>query len=342
VAVDGRISGRNRWADRGRRPNPMQFPLAAPRAVSLASAREAVSEAEMTIGFVGIGNMGLPMAEKLLGAGGELVVHDVRAEALAPLVERQARPASSPREVGDRCTTAFVSLPTLQALRDVVLGADGVAQGQSVKLVVNTCTVGVPLVEELERGLAARGIGLVDCPISGGPPGARAGTLSVMVSGRPDLVEQVRPLISRWGPVTVAGDRPGLAQVLKLTNNILSAVALAATCEAYVMGAKGGLDPEVMTEAINRGSGRNSATQDKMPRSVLDRSFGYGAPMHILAKDVILAIEQGERLGVPMWVCQAAALAFKHEIFAGHADRDITELVKTIEKGAGFVLPKTR
>ena len=108
---------------------------------------------------------------------------------------------------------------------------------------VNTCTVGVPLVEEMEQALAAKGIALVDCPISGGPPGARAGTLSVMVSGEPELVEQVRPLVSRWGPVTVAGDKPGLAQVLKLTNNILSAVALAATCEAYVMGAKGGLDP---------------------------------------------------------------------------------------------------
>ncbi|MDX2157142.1 MAG: NAD(P)-dependent oxidoreductase [Hyphomicrobiaceae bacterium] len=296
----------------------------------------------MAIGFVGVGNMGLPMAEKLIGAIDELVVQDIREDALKPLVERQARPAATVREVGDRCGTAFVSLPTLPALREVVVGSGGLIEGKALKLVVNTCTVGVPLVEELETALAAKGIGLVDCPISGGPPGARAGTLSVMVSGRPDLVEQVRPLISRWGPVTVAGDRPGLAQVLKLTNNILSAVSLAATCEAYVMGAKGGLDPEVMTEAINRGSGRNSATQDKIPRSVLNRTFAYGAPMHILAKDVILAIEQGERLGIPMWVCQAAANMFKHEMFAGKADKDITELIKTIERGAGFVLPKTR
>ena len=140
----------------------------------------------------------------------------------------------------------------------------------------------------------------------------------------------------------MAGTKPGLAQVLKLTNNILSAVALAATCEAYVMGAKGGLDPEVMTEAINRGSGRNSATQDKIPRSVLNRSFDYGAPMHILAKDVILAIEQAERLGIPMWVCQAAAMMFKHAMFAGMANKDITELITVVERGSGFVMPKTR
>lgn len=296
----------------------------------------------MAIGFIGIGNMGLPMADKLIGSGEELVVHDVREAALKPLVEKQARPAVSPREVADRCHTAFVSLPTLDSLRDVVLGPNGVVHGSATRLVVNTCTVGVPLVEELEKGLAAKGIALVDCPISGGPPGARAGTLSVMVSGAPELVEQVRPLISRWGPVTVAGNKPGLAQVLKLTNNILSAVSLAASLEAYVMGAKGGLDPEVMTEAINRGSGRNSATQDKIPRSVLNRAFDYGAPMHILAKDVDLAIEQGDRLGVPMWVCQVARLMFKHAMHAGMAEKDITELVTMVEKGAGFVLPKTR
>ena len=296
----------------------------------------------MPIGFIGIGNMGLPMAERLLGMGDDLVVHDINESALKPLVERQARPAKSPREVADRCATAFVSLPTLAALREVVLGSQGMIHGSALKLVVNTCTVGVPLVEEIEKELAAKGIALVDCPISGGPPGARAGTLSVMVSGAPDLVEKIRPMISKWGPVTVAGTKPGLAQVLKLTNNILSAVALAATCEAYVMGAKGGLDPEVMTEAINRGSGRNSATLSKIPESVLDRSFAYGAPMHILAKDVILAIEQGERLGIPMWVCQAAALMFKHAMFAGMGNKDITELITVIERGSGFVMPKTR
>jgi 2-hydroxy-3-oxopropionate reductase len=296
----------------------------------------------MAIGFVGIGNMGLPMADKLIGTVDELVVHDVREAALKPLLDKQARPAGSPREVGDRCRIAFVSLPTLDSLRAVVLGDNGLVHGSAVKVVVNTCTVGVPLVEELATALAARGIELVDCPISGGPPGARAGTLSVMVSGRPELVEEIRPMISKWGPVTVAGDKPGLAQVLKLTNNILSAVALAATCEAYVMGAKGGLDPEVMTAAINCGSGRNSCTLDKFPRSVLNRAFDYGAPMHILTKDVDLAIQQADHLGIPMWVCTAARQMLKNAMFAGMENKDITELVTMVEAGARFELPKTR
>jgi 2-hydroxy-3-oxopropionate reductase len=296
----------------------------------------------MMLGFVGVGNMGLPMAQKLVETGHQLVVHDVREEALRPLLERQARAAATPRAVADQCAMVIVSLPTLESLREVVLGPEGLVQGRSLKTVINTCTVGVPLVEELAAALAARGIGVVDCPISGGPPGARAGTLSVMISGEPALVEQVKPLVASWGPVTVAGAKPGMAQVLKLTNNILSAVALAATAEAYVMGAKGGLDPEVMTAAINTGSGRNSATLQKIPQAVLTRSFDYGAPMHILMKDIDLAIAQGEALGVPMWVCQAARLIYKHAMFEGLRERDITEIVKLVERGAGFEMPKTR
>src|SRR5689334_1172222 len=145
----------------------------------------------MATGFIGVGNMGLPMADRLISAGEPLIVHDVRRSTLEPLLSRQARPADSPREVADQCATVIVSLPTLDSLRAVVLGDNGLLGGKALKLVVNTCTVGVPLVEELARALEAKGIGLVDCPISGGPPGARAGTLSVMISGTPSLVEQV-------------------------------------------------------------------------------------------------------------------------------------------------------
>ena len=228
----------------------------------------------MEAGFLGVGNMGLPMAGKLLDGGHALTVYDISEKAMQPLLERQVRRATSPKDLADQCEIVFVSLPTLAAFRSVVFGAEGLVHGETMRLLVNTCTVGVPFVKEIEQAMAARGVTLVDCPISGGPPGARAGTLSVMVSGDPAAVERVRPMISLWGrTLTVAGDTPGAAQVLKLTNNILSAVALAATAEAFVMGAKGGLDPEVMLAAINAGSGRNSATESKFPASVLTRSF---------------------------------------------------------------------
>ena len=296
----------------------------------------------MKLGFLGIGNMGLPMAGKFLEEGHDLTVFDLREEAMQPLLERQARPAASVRQMADQLETVFVSVPTLDALRDVCIGSEGLVHGTTIKTLVNTCTVGAPLVEEISQIATEKGITVIDCPISGGPPGARAGTLSVMASGDPDAIAALMPVISLWGPVTNAGDKPGLAQVLKLTNNILSAVAFAATSEAYVMGAKGGVDPEVLTEAINNGSGRNSATLDKFPRAVLPRTFDYGAEMHILMKDIDLAIAQGERLGVPMWVCQAARLVYKHAVFAAGNSPDITTIVKHVEKAAEFELPKTR
>ncbi|MGE0225117.1 MAG: NAD(P)-dependent oxidoreductase [Acetobacteraceae bacterium] len=297
----------------------------------------------MEAGYLGVGSMGQPMAGKLLDGGHQLTILDVNEAAMQPLLDRQARRAGTPRELADACEIVFVSLPTLYAFRDVVFGQDGLLQGSAMKILVNTCTVGVPFVKEIEAAMAARGVTVVDCPISGGPVGARDGTLSVMVSGDAEAIETIRPMISLWGPtITVAGDAPGAAQVLKLTNNILFAVSLVATSEAFVMGAKGGLDPELMLRAINAGSGANRATQVMIPRAVLTRSFDYGAAMHILMKDMELAIELGEELGVPMWVCQAARLVFKHAMFQRSPNDDMTNVIRAIEQGAGFEIPKTR
>lgn len=295
----------------------------------------------MKAGYLGVGNMGLPMAGKILDAGHELTIHDISEAAMRPLLERQARRAASPKELADTCEIVFVSLPTLQALRDVVFGRDGLIEGNALKLLVNTCTVGVAMVQEMEVALAERGIDLLDCPISGGPEGARAGTLSIMVSGKPELIERVKPLIAGWGKtLVVAGDKPGAAQVLKLTNNILFAVALIATSEAFVLGAKGGVRPDAMLEAINAGSGRNLATALIFPKAVMTGSFDFGAPLHILMKDVDLAVELGEDLGVPMWVCQAARLVYKHAMFEGRGDTDLSRMVEVVEKGAAFQVPR--
>jgi 2-hydroxy-3-oxopropionate reductase len=283
------------------------------------------------------------MAGKLIDGGHRLTVLDLNEDAMRPLLDRQASRGRSPKDLADRHAIVIVSLPTLAAFRAVVFGDNGLLQGSALKILLNTCTVGVKFIREIEAAMAAKGVTIVDSPISGGPSGARAGTLSVMVSGDPAAVETVRPLLSLWGPtVTIAGDKPGAAQVLKLTNNILCAVAIAATSEAFVMGAKGGLDPEVMLKAINAGTGNNTATQTMFPRAVLPRTFDYGAALHILMKDIDLAIEQGEELGVPMWVCQATRLMFKHAIFADSENADLTSIVRFVERNAGFEMPKTR
>ena len=295
-----------------------------------------------TLGFIGIGQIGLPMARRLLQYHGSLTVCDVRASATQALVDEGATRAATAREVADQCEIVFLSLPSLKAFREVVLGDEGVLHGKAMKILVNMSTVGMPIVREMAAALEAEGKQLVDCPISGGVSGAAAGTLSVMVSGDPDSVATLGPFLAELGKATIAGDRPGAAQALKLTNNVLSIVAIVATSEAYVMGAKAGLDPEVMTAAIYLGSGRNSSTLDKFPHSVLTRRFNYGSELHIAMKDIDLAIELGEELGVPMWVCQAARLVLKHAMFDGAAHDDVMTLVQRIERVARFEIPQTR
>ena len=286
--------------------------------------------------------MGFPMAQRLLDEGHRLDVCDIRTSSLSPLVKRGARATATPRVVANSCEVVVMCLLTPESIADAMLGPNGVAQGTAVKVIVNTSTIGKLEVERLALALAERGIGLVDSPVSGGPPGARAGTLSVMVSGHPDHVAAVSGIVGSWGVTTLVGDRPGMAQMLKLTNNILSAVALVATAEAFVMGGKGGLNLDVMTSAINAGSGRNSMTLDKIPGSVLDRSFSYGGPISTLMKDIELAIEQGQSLGVPMRVCEMAREVFRDAVRAGMNDSDVTEIVRFIEKGSDFQLPRTR
>jgi 3-hydroxyisobutyrate dehydrogenase-like beta-hydroxyacid dehydrogenase len=224
----------------------------------------------MRIAYLGVGNMGQPMAGKLLDAGHELWVYDVRAEAMRPLVERQARPAASPRELAETCETVVVSLPTLEVFRAVLNGPEGLFAGKALKTLVNTCTVGVPFTREIEQACAAAGVILIDAPISGGPAGARAGTLAIMVAGDAAKVAELMPVLRLWGPtVVVAGEKPGAAQVMKLTNNIVFVAALIATSEAMTMATKAGISAEAMLQILNNGTGRNFATTTMFPNAVL-------------------------------------------------------------------------
>jgi 3-hydroxyisobutyrate dehydrogenase-like beta-hydroxyacid dehydrogenase len=288
----------------------------------------------MRIGCLGLGNMGQPMAGKLLDGGHELWVYDVREEAMRPLLERQARRATSPKELADTCDTIVVSLPTLEIFRRALSGPDGLLAGNAIKTLVNTCTVGVPFIREIELECAATGVTVIDAPISGGVAGAKAGTLAMMVSGNPARVSDLMPVLQLWGQtIVVAGDTPGSAQIMKLTNNLLCAVALVATSEAMTMSGKAGIPDDAMLQILNNGTGRNFATMHLFPDAVLSRTFDFGATIEILMKDVDLAIEQGEELGVPMWVSQTVRLVLKHGVFQGRAQQDMSRIVQIIEDG---------
>jgi 2-hydroxy-3-oxopropionate reductase len=283
------------------------------------------------IGFIGVGVMGNPIAKHLVAKGHDVIVYDRSDAAVRAMVEAGAQAATSTLEVVNRAPIVFTSLPSPAVFSQVMLGEGGISQGTAVKVVVDLSTVGSRATKAAAAGLLAKGIALVDAPVSGGAAGAKAGTLAVMVAGREDAVAQVKELLEAFGKLFMVGPEPGQAQLLKLLNNMLSSTAFAITSEAFVAGVKGGLDPQVMMAAINAGSGRSGASQDKFMKQVLPRSFDFGFPISSVCKDIGLAIEECEALGVPMWVGNTARQVWN---FAGNQDgmqRDMTELVKSIE-----------
>jgi hypothetical protein len=292
----------------------------------------------MEIGFIGLGNMGFPMARRLIEAKHRLVVFDQRKEVVDRLVALGAQAASSPKDVADRAETVLASLPSLQASLEVATGKDGVIEGKRVKRFVDLSTVGSQMAVRIHDLLAKRNLVQLDSPVSGGVGGAEKGTLAVMVSGPRADFEAVKPALEVIGKVFFIGEKPGSAQTMKLANNLLSATAVAATSEAVVMGVKSGLDPAVMIDVINAGSGMNTASRDKFPRSILPRSFDYGFATGLMVKDVRLAVEEMRSLGLSMEVAEAVGRLWETVIKDQGADSDFTSAIKPIEKAAGVVV----
>lgn len=288
-----------------------------------------------SLGFVGVGRMGSHMAGRLLDAGFELTIHDVNDSAVARLEQRGARRAASPAAVASVAETVLVSLPTPDVVQMVALSAAGIIAGSKVKTFVDLSTTGPRVAVEVAKNLAAKGITAVDAPVSGGPAGAEKGTLAVMVACPRKLADELRPVLDVIGKVFWIGEKPGMGQTMKLVNNLLSASALAITSEAMVLGCKAGLDPAVMLDVINAGSGRNTATEDKFPRCVLPRRFDFGFATELLLKDVRLCLEEGEALGVPMIVGNAVKQLLAITKAGQGPGSDITQVVRTVEQWAG-------
>ena len=296
----------------------------------------------MEIGFIGLGNMGFPMARRLIEAKHQLFVFDFRKEVMDRLVAMGAKAASSPKDVADRAETVMASLPSLQASLDVATGKDGVIEGKRVKRFVDLSTVGSQMAVKIHDILAKRHLVQIDCPVSGGVGGAEKGTLAVMVSGPRADYEAIKPALEVIGKVFFIGEKPGSAQTMKLANNFLSGTAMVATSEAVVLGVKAGLDPSIMIDVINSGSGMNTASRDKFPRSILPRSFDYGFATGLMVKDIRLALEEMKSLGLSMEVAEAVGRLWETVIRENGADSDFTEAIKPIERKAGVVVGGTK
>jgi 3-hydroxyisobutyrate dehydrogenase-like beta-hydroxyacid dehydrogenase len=289
----------------------------------------------MDIGFIGLGNMGWPMVRRLIEAGHRLTVFDTRSESMDRAMALGAEAAASPLDVADRVETVLASLPTPAAVTTVATGADGVIAGRRVRRFVDLSTTGSRVATKTAAALAERGIVQIDSPVSGGVAGAEKGTLAVMVSGPHEVVAALAPVLGVLGRVFVIGERPGLAQTMKLVNNLLSAAALAVTSEAMVMAAKAGIDPTVAVDVVNAGSGRNSASLDKFPRAILPGRFDMGFATGLMLKDVRLCLEEAEALGLQMDIGHAVGRLWALAADEIGADKDFTTIIQPLERRAG-------
>src|SRR5216684_2825727 len=289
----------------------------------------------MEIGFIGLGNMGFHMARRLIEAGHTVIALDTRKEPLDRIVALGGKPAASAKEVGDRAETVMVSLPTPDIVLAVATGAGGVIEGKRVRRFVDLSTTGAVMAKRVFDLLKAKNIVQIDCPVSGGTTGAEKGTLALMVSGPRAEVKAIEPLLPAIGKFFFIGERPGAGQTMKLCNNFLSAAAMTATSEAMVMGVKAGLDPRIMLDVINSGTGRNTATEDKFGRVVLPRAFNLGFTVGLMTKDLKLCLGEGQALGVPMQVAEAVTRLLQTACDENGPEADLTTVVQAVERRAG-------
>lgn len=286
-----------------------------------------------TVGFLGLGRMGAPMASNLVGHVDTLVVHDLYPPAVGALVAKGAQAAGSAAALGARCDVVFLSLPTPGIVREAVTE---VVSGGSPRIICDLSTSGPQLAQELHDLLAPRGVASFDAPVSGGIRGAEQGTLAIMVGGPQSGWPELEPLLQRIGKPFYLGETPGAGQVAKLANNLLSLAAIATTAEAMTLAIKAGLDPARMIEVLNAGTGANSATRDKWPRAVLPRSFDFGFSAQLSLKDTRLALAEAQAMGVPLPTGERLAALLDRVLATYGNDADFTAMAKVVEADAGL------
>ena len=286
-----------------------------------------------TIGFLGLGRMGAPMAANLLEHVDRLVVHDISPAAVDALAAKGAEAAGSAAALGEKCDIVFTSLPTPPIVRAAV---SEVISGGSPRIVCDLSTSGPRLAQELHDLLAARGIATFDAPVSGGIRGAEQGNLAIMAGGPEALWPELEPLLHHIGKPFYMGETPGAGQVAKLANNLLSLAAIATTAEAMTLAIKAGLDPARMIEVLNAGTGANSATRDKWPRAVLPRTFDFGFSAALSLKDTRLALDEAQAMDVPLPTGERLAALLDRTLATYGDEADFTAMAKVIEADAGL------
>jgi 3-hydroxyisobutyrate dehydrogenase len=255
-----------------------------------------------TIGFIGLGNMGVPMAANLARAGYQVIAFDLdagRAESFAR--NHSARATTDLAELGRSADAIVTMLPTGKEVRDVVLTTQDGALAAHLRpgaFVIDMSSADPVGTRALGEDLAARKIELIDAPVSGGVPRARDGSLAIMIGGDADAIAAVKPLLSKMGQKLFEVGGLGCGHAMKALNNFLAATSFAASAEAVAVGRRFGLDPETMMDVVNVSTGRSFASENLIKQHVLSGAFGTGFALGLLAKDVGIAADLAEQIGV--------------------------------------------
>ncbi len=288
-----------------------------------------------TIGFVGLGVMGGPMASNLMKAGHSLVVFDVATDAVDKAAGEGAKAAGSAREVAEQSDVVITMLPDSTVVEAAMYGDDGVLAGLSDgKLLIDMSSIHPQVSIALEVAARGRGVAALDAPVSGGDVGAQQGTLSIMVGGDEAAFERARPYFEVLGKTIVHVGGPGAGQVVKACNQVVVALTIQAVSEALVLGSKAGVAPEKILDVLGGGLAGNKVMEVKREK-MLTHSFDPGFRIELHHKDLGIALAAGREYGVTLPVTAIVDQMLQELRMRGRGDRDHSALLTLIEDSSG-------
>ena len=292
-------------------------------------------------GYVGIGNMGRPMAANLARAGHEIIIGDLDKVALETFAQehKNARPANGLKAIAQDSDAVFTCLPNGNIVREVVLGEGGLIDGMGTGDLIVDMSSSSPIgTMELGKELARRGIRMIDAPVSGGIPRAIDGSIAIMVGGQKEDINKIRPALEVMGGKIFETGGLGSAHAMKAINNVLSATNLLVSIEALVIGKKFGLNPAEMVDILNFSSGKNSATETKIKEYVLNRKFNSGFSLDLMIKDLETALELANEMNIPWFTGNTTHGMYQAARNQLIENSDNSDVARWIETNAGVRL----
>ena len=295
-----------------------------------------------TIGFIGLGIMGRPMAHNLLKAGFPLIVHNRHQEVTDEFVAAGAQSAAQPRDIAVSCNVVITMLPATPQVEEVLVGPNGVLEGAHTGLIViDMSTISPTAARALSARFAEHGITMLDAPVSGGDKGAIAGTLSIMVGGDEDAFKRCLPIFQALGKTIVYVGESGAGQVVKACNQIVVALVIEAVSEALVLGSKAGVDPAKILQVLNGGLAANRVIEQR-GASMLAHDFAPGGRIRTHHKDLGIVLEMGRGCGVSLPVTALVDQMFASLETRGRGDLDHTALLTYLEALAAHHIGETQ